>query len=90
MWADTDYQHVFSVFNEISDDLEDQGCLGRPWWAQQFKNVPASQTTTQKVVNWRTTMKDVIDGIQQSGCGLGRRKPRANRQDLLRRLDGYA
>lgn len=43
--ADTDYQHLFSVLNEISDDLEDQGCLGRPRWAQQLENVSTSQAT---------------------------------------------
>jgi len=31
VWVDTDYQYIFSIFNEIFDDLEDQGCLGRPW-----------------------------------------------------------
>ena len=90
VWVDTDYQYVFSVFDEISDHLQNHGCLRCPRWTKQLENVPAFQTTTKKVVNRRTTTKDVIAGIQQSGCGLGRRQSRANRQDLLRRLDGYA
>jgi len=87
--VDTDYQYIFSILNEISDDLEDKGCLGRPWGAQQLENVSASQAAVQKIVNRRTTTEDVIDGTQQSCCGLGRWQSRANRQDLLRRLDGY-
>jgi hypothetical protein len=87
--VDTDYQHIFSIFNEITDHREDQGCLGRPWRAHQVKNVPTSQAATQKVVDWRTTAEDVIGGIQQRGSGLSRRWSRACRQDLLRRLDRY-
>jgi len=90
MEGDTDYQHIFSVFDEISDRLEDQGCLCRPWRAQQLKDVPTPQPTVQKGVNRRRSTKDVIDGIQQRGRGLSCRESRANRQDPLRRLDGYA
>jgi len=77
--VDTDYQHIFFIFNEIFDDLEDKGRLGRSWWAKQLKNVTTPQATVQQVVNWWTTMKDVIGGIQQGGRGLSRRQSRANR-----------
>jgi len=45
--VDTDYQHIFFIFNEIFDDLEDKGRLGRSRWAKQLKNVTTPQATVQ-------------------------------------------